>query len=198
MRYIVAFIVVILGFEGQIFAQERDTLIAPITYPGKPGIFPELPGTIMPDESAPVPFLYQELNNDFGLQNSAFPNINFNLTNNNRKTETGTLMGLRSINGYNPIGLYGRSVWDIYQGTYGIRAYQLNNKLFVATAGYSEKSFNEYSLRSGIYRQTNYSSSLFVGYKFSEKFSISAGFTIRRNGDPLNRNSGIQNGAMFP
>ena len=96
------------------------------------------------------------------------------------------------------MGFYGRSVWDIYQGTYGIRTYQVNNKLSVGTAGYSDRSFNEYSLKSGIYRQTNYSSSLFVGYKFSEKFNISAGFTIQRNGDPMYRNQGMQNGGMFP
>ena len=86
----------------------------------------------------------------------------------------------------------------VYQGIYGIRIYQLNNNLSVGTAGYSERSFNEYLVKSGINRQTNYGSSLFVGYKFSDKFSISASFTFRRNGDRFNRNQGMLNGSFFP
>lgn len=201
MRYVLVSLIVILIFHGQIFAQERDTLIETIAAPDKSGALPEYPVTKMPDESASMPVLFKDLTGGFGDQNFALPVMNFNLTN-GWKTETGTLMDFRSINGFpfmnNPPGLFRRSVWDIYQGTYGIRTYQVNNKLSVGTAGYSDKSFNTYSVKSGIYPQTNYGSSLFVGYKFSEKFSISAGFTIQRNGDPMNRNQGMQNGGIFP
>jgi len=201
MRYVVIFIVIFLSFQGQVFAQERDTLVNKIPSTAKSRAFPEFAGMQMPPDSAAFPVLHQDLKNGLELQKSVFPSMNFNLIN-GWKTETGTLLGLRGVNAYpfmiSPLSLYGGSILDTYQGIYGIHTYQLNNKLSVGTVGYSEKSFNAYSQQSGIYRQTNYSSSLFVGYKFSEKFIISAGFTIQRNGDPLNRNQGIQNGGMFP
>ncbi len=201
MKYVVAFIIVILSFQVQIFAQERDTMVDKIPSTAKSRAFPEFAGMQMPPDSVSIPVLQQDLKSGFELQNPALPNMNFNMTN-GWKTETGSLLGLSGKGVFpflnNPLSLYGGSILDVYQGTYGIRTYQLNNRLSVGTAGYSEKSFNAYSQQSGIYRQTNYSSSLFVGYKFSEKFSISAGFTIQRNGDPLNRNQGIRNGGMFP
>jgi len=201
MKYIVVFIIVILSFQVQIFAQERDTMIDKIPSTAKSRAFPEFAGMQIPPDSVSIPALHPDLKSGFELQNPALPNLNFNLTK-GWKTEMGSLLGLRGNGVFpflnNPLSLYGGSILDTYQGTYGIRTYQLNNRLSVGTAGYSEKSFNAYSQQSGIYRQTNYSSSLFVGYKFSEKFSISAGFTIQRNGDPLNRNQGIKNGGMFP
>lgn len=199
MRYVVIFTIVILGFHGQILAQERDTLDEKIPATGKSRAFPEFAGMQMPPDSVSIPVLHPDLKGGFEVQKPALPNLNFNLT---KGWKTETLFDLRGPGVFpfmnNPLRLYGGSILDFYQGTYGMRTYQLNNRLSVGTAGYSEKSFNAYSRQSGIYRQTNYSSSLFVGYKFSEKFSISAGFTIQRNGDPMNRNQGIQNGGMFP
>lgn len=201
MRYVVVFIIVILSFQEQIFAQDRDTLVVKIPSTGKSRAFPEFAGMQMPPDSVSIPVLHQDLKSGFELQNPVLPNMNFNMTN-GWKTETGSLLGLRGtgvsqfLN--NPLSLYGGSILDVYQGVYGIRTYQLNNNLSVGTAGYSERSFNEYLLKSGINRQTNYGSSLFVGYKFSDKFSISASFTFRRNGDRFNRNQGMLNGSFFP
>jgi len=201
MRYVVVFTIVILSFHVPVFAQERDTLVDKIPSTAKSRAFPEFAGMQMPPDSVSIPVLHQDLKSGFELQKPALPNLNFNLTK-DWKTETGSLLGLRRAGVFpfinNPLSLYGGSIFDTYLGTYGIRTYQLNNKLSVGTAGYSGKSFNAYSQQSGIYRQTNYSSSLFVGYKFSGKFSISAGFTIQRNGVPLNRNQGAQNGGIFP
>ncbi len=201
MRFIVIFVIVILSFQGRVFAQEIDMLVEKIPATGKSRAFPEFAGMQMPTDSASFPVLHQDLKSGFELKKPYLPTINFNLTK-GWKTETGSLLGLRGTGVFpfmnNPLSLYGGSILDTYQGTYGIRTYQLNNKLSVGTAGYSEQSFNAYSQQSGIYRQTNYSSSLFVGYKFYEKFSISAGFTMQRNGDPWNRNQGIQNSGMFP
>jgi len=199
MRYVVVFLILIHIFPGQVFAQERDTIVNTINASGQSRVLPDGPDRPISPGTASIPVLFQDFRSTFDTQSPVLTDINFNLIN-GWKTETGTIMGFRSINGYPLVnslpGLYGRSVWDIYQGTYGIRTYQVNNRLFLGTAGYSDKNYNAYALKSGYLRQTNYSSSLFVGYKFSEKFSISAGFTIQRNGDPMNR--GIQNGGMFP
>jgi hypothetical protein len=201
MRFVAVFIIVILSFQVQIFAQERDTLVDKIPSTAKSRAFPEFAGMQIPPDSVSIPVLHQDLKSGFELQNPALPNLNFNKTN-GWKTETGSLLGLRGKDVFpflnNPLSLYGGSILDVYQGVYGIRTYQLNNNLSVGTAGYSERSFNEYLLKSGINRQTNYGSSLFVGYKFSDKFSISASFTFRRNGDRFNRNQGMLNGSFFP
>ena len=196
MRYIVAIFIIIQCFGGKVSAQERDTLVEKMITPDKSITLPEHAGMQMSPGSKSVPLSMPDFE-----RNPTLPVMNFN-PNNGWKIETGTLLGLRSMNDLpllnSPAGFFGRSVWDVYLGKYGIRTYQLNNKLFAGTAGYSDKSFNEYSLKSGIYRQTNYSSSLFVGYKFSDKFSISAGFTIKRNGDLYNRNQGMQGTGIFP
>jgi len=201
MRYVVVFIIIILSFQVQVFAQERDTLVDKISSTAKSRAFPEFAGMQMPPDSVSIPVLHQDLKSGFELQNPVLPNMNFNMTN-GWKTETGSLLGLRGTGVFpflnNPLSLYGGSILDFYQGVYGIRTYQLSNNLSVGTAGYSERSFNEYLLKSGINRQTNYGSSLFVGYKFSDKFSISASFTFRRNGDRFNRNQGMLNGSFFP
>lgn len=201
MRYIVTVFIVVLCSSGQVSAQEKDTLIEKIATPDKSRTLPEHADIHGSPGLVSMPFSTYDFESSSAFQNPALPVINFNLIN-GLKIETGTLMGIGSIYGFpfgnNPIGFYRRSLWDDYQGIYGIRTYQLNNKLYVGTAGYSDKSFNEYSSKFGLYRQTNFNSSLFVGYKFSEKFSISAGFTIQRYGDPLNRNQGIQNSKIFP
>ena len=201
MRFAFVFIILILSVCGQLFAQQKDTLQKKIIMPDNPEI--SLRQSRMQLSSGPVfvPELSPDLNRGLDLPGLRMPIMDLNLKN-GWKTQTGTLSGLKFLSGFpvvgNSFGLYRRSVWDIYQGEYGVRTYQVNNKLIFGTVGYSGRSFNNYEQKSGILRQTNYSSSLFVGYKFSEKFSISAGFTIQRNGDPLNRNQGMQNGGMFP
>ncbi|HZK97427.1 MAG TPA: hypothetical protein VFC67_24705 [Prolixibacteraceae bacterium] len=201
MKYVVVFIIVLLSFKAQIFAQEIDTLVDKIPSTAKSRAFPEFAGMQMPPDSVSIPVLHRDPKSGFELQNPVLPNMNFNMTN-GWKTETGSLPGLSGKGIFpflnNPLSLYGGSILDVYQGIYGIRTYQLNNNLSVGTAGYSERSFNEYLLKSGINRQTNYGSTLFVGYKFSDKFSISASFTFRRNGDRFNRNQGMLNGSFFP
>ena len=200
MRFVVAFIIVILSFRLQVSAQERDTLLE-IIAPYKSETLPGLAGMPKTSGSASMPILLKDFKSGYEFQNPALPNINFNSMT-GWKIETGNSLGIRSIYGFyfynNPIGLYGNSGWDIYSGFYGVRTYQVNNKLFIGTSGYSDKSLNEYSQKSGYYRQTNYNSSLFVGYKFSEKFSIQAGFSIQRNDDPWNRKLPMQNGGIFP
>jgi len=196
MRYIGAIFIIILCFSGQIFAQQGDTLVDKRVTPYRSTSLPEHAGIQMSPDLLPMPLSMPDTERKLTL-----PVMNFN-PNYGWKTETGTLTGLRSLKGF-PFGnswasLYGRSAWDVFQGTYGIRTYQLNNKLNVGTAGYSDRNFNEYSLKSEIYRQTNYSSSLFVGYKFTDKFSISASFTIQRSSDPFSRNQGMQGGGIFP
>jgi hypothetical protein len=200
MRYAVIFFLVILSFQKPVSAQERDTLVK-IAAQVRPGILPERGKMQISRGSAPMPTLSQDSGHSFDFQNPVLTNINFGSLK-GWKMNTMPLSGSGSINPFpfsiNPIAVYGLSQWNIYQGYYGIQTYRVNDKLFIGTAGFSDRNFNAYLQKSGYLRQTNYSSSLFVGYKFSEKFSISAGFTIQSNGDQWDRNLQMQNGGIFP
>ena len=201
MRFAFVFIILILCFCGQQFAQEKDTLQKKMIMPGSPEISPRQSRMQLSSGPAFVPELSQDFGRGIDLPGLRMPAMDLNLKN-GWKTQSRSLSGLKFLSGFpqvgNSFGLYRRSVWDIYQGEYGVRTYQVNNKLIFGTVGYSGRSFNDFEQKSGILRQTNYSSSLFVGYKFSDKFSISASFTIRRNGDPFNGNQGMPNRSIFP
>ncbi len=189
MKFFCILLIVVLGLQHQVLAQERDTLIR-ISVPEQPQI-------TMPQ--SPLREFPADLKNNKEFRNPVFPVLNFNLSD-GWMTEvvplTGILRGNRISFITNSTTLIGRSVWDIYQGSYGIRTYQVNRNLYLGTAGFSDRNFNTWQQKQACFNQTNYSSSLFVGYKFSDKFSISAGFTIRHNGDPMNINQ--QNRGVFP
>lgn len=200
MRSVVIFFIAILSFQNLASAQERDTLFESAA-PDRSANLPEYDGMQMSRGSSAMPALSAELRSSAGFQNSALTNMNFNPLN-GWKSEMFPITGIGSINRFpfwnHPIILNRWSSWDVYQGSYWFRTYQVNDKFYIGTSGFSDKNFNVYLQKSGYLRQTNYNSSMFVGYKFSEKFSISAGFTISNNGDPLIRNKQMQNGGIFP
>ena len=200
MRSAVIFIFVILSFQKLVSAQEKDTLVE-IAAPAKSGILPDHAGIQMSPSPAGLPVLSSDFSGTNESRNPAVTNINFN-SSAGWKIEMMPFSGIGSINLFpfinNRIALNALSVWDMYDGSYGLRTYRVNDKLYLGTAGISDKNYNTYLQKSGYLRQINYGSSLFVGYKFSEKFSISASFTIQPNGAPLNRNQQMQNGGILP
>jgi hypothetical protein len=200
MRSVVIFFILIMSFQKPVSAQERDTLVE-IATPGRSGALPEQAGIRMSPGSTGLPVLPREFNSSSEFQMPALTNMNFSSPA-GWKIETAPFFGFGSIHWLpfmtNGIALYGQSLWEMNPYSYGVRAYRVNDKLYVGTAGISDKNYNTYLQKSGYLRQTNYGSSLFVGYKFSEKFSISAGFTIHPNGDPLNRNQQMMNGGILP
>jgi len=194
MKLVVFFFLVILGLQVQVSGQERDTLTE-ISVQERNSLLPYRGAVEMP----------QELSLDFrsgaGFQYPDLTTMNFNSLK-GWKIDGLPWNGIGSMGRWpfysNPMGLYGWSLRDSYQGSYGLRTYQVNNKFYIGTAGFSDKNFDSYLQKSGYLRQSNYGSSLFFGYKFSEKFSISAGFTIQKNGDPWNGSQPMQNGTIFP
>ena len=106
------------------------------------------------------------------------------------KIQIGTPLNI----GYTPYSLGLQS----FQGFYNTQTYQVSDKLSIGTVGFHKNGFNTYNQNAVLCPQTNYSNSLFVGYKFSEKFSISAGVTIQRYGNPFNRNEESRNTGTFP
>ena len=198
MKFVIGVIIVILGFSGQISAQENDTIVQKIAG-GKSKYLMEAPVGLS-SESPEIPLQADGIMNGSDFHLPFLMPVNHDFLNgwNIGKGSSVWKETVYDITfGIHPFGLYRRSMWDIYEGEYAARTYQVNKKLFIGTSGYSLRSYDEYSKNAGMYRQTNFNSSLFVGYKFSDKFSISAGFTIRSNGDPLNGKQG-PNGRMFP
>lgn len=200
MRPVVIFFIIILSFQKPVSAQERDTLVE-IIVPTRSGNLPEHAGIQISPRQSGLPVLSRDFSGSNEFQIPALTSMNFSSPA-GWKIETMSFFGIGSMNRFpfinNGITLSGLSIWDMYPESYGIRTYRVNDKLYLGTAGISDKNYNAYLQKSGYLRQTNYGSSLFVGYKFSEKFSISASFTIQPNGDLLNRNQQMQNGGILP
>ena len=196
MKFAIVLLIVILNFQSQVFAQEGDTLVG-INNSYKTRKINELSGSQFDNGFKAEPFLSHDFNNGFNSPGFMLPLMNFNFLN-SWKEDLGIGSTRNTPFRMKYAGVFQTNVWDSYTGIYGIRTYQLNNKLSVGTAGYSERSFNEYLVKSGLNRQTNYGSSLFVGYKFSDKFNISASFNFRPYGDRYHGNQGMLNGSFFP
>ena len=61
MKYIVVFVIVILSFQGQIIAQERDAMVDKIASTAKSRAFPEFAGMQIPPDSVSIPVMHQDL-----------------------------------------------------------------------------------------------------------------------------------------
>lgn len=170
MRLVAAIILIILGLVEPVAAQEADSLLII----NKSGVIPREIGRHLHTGFENRPVLFPDFS---GLDThfQRLPVMNF-------QSQSKWKIDWRSS------FLHGMPLWNIYQGNYGIRTYKATDKIYIGTIGYSDRNFSLHSGNRGVYPQTNYSSSLFVGYKFSEKFSISAGFTIQSYDDPIGRN----------
>ena len=182
MRFFLALVVVILSFQLRLAVREQDSLFTT----EKSGSFREHAGFMMHPgfENRPVIFLgyngfdfHGLLINSFFVQNKG--KIHW---------ESSMVTGLAA----------GSSGWRSYEGYYGTGSYKSTGKVFIGSAGFSDRNFIGNSSNTGFFPQTNYSSSMFIGYKFSDKFSISAGFTIQGYDDLMNKNQRLGNSAIFP
>ncbi len=169
MRLVVVLILIILGFQEQMAAQEADSLLII----NKSGHFSGENGMQLHPGFENHPFLFQDFSG-LDTHSQRLPVMNF-------QSKSKWKIDWRSS------FVTGMPLWNIYQGNYGTRTYKATDKIYIGTVGYSDQNFSLHSGNRGVYPQTNYSSSLFVGYKFSEKFSISAGFTIQSYDDPVGR-----------
>jgi hypothetical protein len=188
MKHYLTVFIVILSFHEQVFAQEKDTLVKTLTIPENSTNITKSVNRQQVIDTRYQLLLPNDLKDHLTLQLQGLNNgmISF------LKFESRPLIDSGHVNSFslrnNSEGFYFGSPWDIYQGNYGIRTYQVGNKLFLGTAGNTGINLYNYTPKQMIYNQTNHIGSLFVGYKFSNKFSISAGFTIRNYGDPYNPN----------
>jgi hypothetical protein len=85
-----------------------------------------------------------------------------------------------------------------YFGFYGQGTYKVNDKLYFGTSVFIDKMAGKSQFPYEYDNKTNYNGSLFIGYKFSDKVSMQAGFDIHRNNDPWNMNNAWYNGGYIP
>lgn len=194
MKSILIISVILLCFHFSMVAQQKDS--TSYFSSDQSGI---LPGELQNMHSpGTIPAFHPGFNSHASFSQGVLPSLNFNgageIT--DMLPFTNTNFGRLFPAALHPFTLTGRSVWDLYQGNYGIRTYTVNKKLYLGTAGIAGTNLYNSQRVPGYVNQTNFSSSLFAGYKFSEKFSISAGFTIQHNGNPLDISH--QNRGFFP
>jgi hypothetical protein len=97
----------------------------------------------------------------------------------------------------NPM-LYGLPVNGNYFGLYGTAIHKVNDKLYIGTMTLINRTPDNMRMMKGYYNGGNINSSVFVGYKFSDKFSISAGFNLRRYDNPWKMGSSSFNEGYTP
>jgi len=85
-----------------------------------------------------------------------------------------------------------------YFGLYGHGTYKVNDKLYFGSMVYLDKSPDKFSLMYGGSNGTNYSGSVFVGYKVSDKVSIKAGVSIQRIENQWNMSNSWNSGGVLP
>ena len=178
-------LLILLFTSIRAIAQDQDTLRLENVKRPISGI--EFPKLQMEQDLKTGPVFFQNLEYPSNIRQFVLPSMDF-------KPISGWKVAFG--NGFmfaNPLSINTKGFFRLnglgnYYGYYGSKTYQVNNKLFMGTAAFSDKKFNAYAPTPGWSNQTNYGSSLFVGYKFSEKFSIHASFTIQQNGDPWNLN----------
>ena len=187
MKFYVVLFLIMAYLQIPAIAQDQDKDTLKVKNPGSPISGMEFPKLQMDRDLKRVPEIFQNLDLSTQKQQFVLPTMNLNPIT-NWKVETGTGFNLYYPLAIHTKGFFKLNGWDSFYGYYGSKTYQVNNKLFMGTAAFSDRKFNGYAPTPGWSNQTNYGSSLFVGYKFSEKFSIHASFTIQHNGDPWNMN----------
>ena len=90
-----------------------------------------------------------------------------------------------------PLYAYYLNEYPVMSGRYyyssflGQATYAVNEKLFLGGTGYVDQVIqSENEMNPSIRNLTNYGSSVFVGYKFSDNFSMQAEFSISKFGNP--------------
>ena len=108
------------------------------------------------------------------------------------------------------VNFHNMTLLDFYNTTRGVSGlyhyfgltaqgtYKLNEKLYLSSAGFAENSPNLWPVSGQSENRINYGGTLLIGYKFSDKFSMHAGFGIQRVNDPWNMNSNGYNRGFMP
>ena len=177
-------------------AQEPDSLSVLPVEPEKPitGLFFPTPS----DSGVPHDFgvevgtsVMTNFKHGYGFNQYVAPRFSFSPEKHWRIDLQGTL-GLTHVENM-PIYDYYLREYPVMSGRYyytsllGQATYAVNEKLFLGGTGFVSQTYSsENELNPALSNLSNYGGSLFVGYKFSGKFSMQAEFSISKFGNPYN------------
>ena len=81
----------------------------------------------------------------------------------------------------------------------GEGTYKVNDKFYISTGGFAEETTTDFGpVGNKFENKINYGGSFLVGYKFSDKVSMQAGFGVQRFNDPWNVNPFMYNHGFMP
>jgi hypothetical protein len=194
MKYSILTLVFVTFLLFNAVAQESDSL-----YVKKSNVSTAMPVQLLQmnaDSVVPHDFgvevgtsVFTNFKHGFGFNQYVAPRFSFSP----HKSWRVDLLGTMGVTRFEDMPLYSYYLneYPVMNGRYyyssliGQATYAVNEKLFLGGAGFVSQTFQaENEMNPAIKNLTNYGSSLFVGYKFSDKFSVQAEFSISKFGNP--------------
>ena len=190
MRLLLLLLIIIFAQTGSVNAQDKQLLRELLNLSDKVDTIPEKPHDETGIEVGTS--FSTNLKGGYGFDNYVAPHFSFQ-TSKSWKFDINTVLGTVNFHNmtlwnYNHLyrGLTGSSN---YIGLSGQGTYKVNEKLYIGTMVYFDKSPDKINLMTGNQNGANYSGSLFVGYKFSDKVSIQAGVSVQHYENPWDINN---------
>jgi hypothetical protein len=190
MRLLVLIFIIIVAQTGCVTAQDKELLKDLLKLSDKVDTLPLKPHYESGIEVGSS--FTSNLKGGYGFNNYVSPHFSFQSPNSwqfNVNPVLGTLNyhNMSLLNSNRPFSnLTGNSS---YFGLYGQGTYKMNDKLYVGTSVYIDKMADNFQIMNGLQNKTNYTGSMFVGYKFSDKVSIQAGVSVQHYENPWDINN---------
>lgn len=193
LQIILFFIIVVQA--GRVSAQDKEALKDLLKLDAKSDTI-QLKPSVETGIGLGTPFMHNLYG--FGFDNYLLPQLNLH-SSKDWKFDQNTISGnvtyrYMTLWSYNPL-LYGLPGNAGYFGLYGNAIHQVNDKFYLGTSMFIP---DKIGTMKGLFNVNSINSSIYVGYKFSEKFSIKAGINIHRYGDPWNLDHSLMNGGSVP
>jgi hypothetical protein len=172
---------IIVAQAGKAAAQDKESLKQLLKLDDKTDTFQLKPS---PEKGFGLgtPLMYNL--NGYGFDNYHLPQLNLQSSKAwkfDQNTLPGSVnYGYMTVWNYNPL-FYGLPGNAVYFGLYGTAIRQVNDKLSIGTSMFMP---DKARMMTGPFNGNTINSSIYVGYKLSDKFSIKAGMNIRHYGDP--------------
>lgn len=199
MRLLVLIFVIIVAQTGGVKAQDKELLKDLLKLSDKVDTLP-----VKPHHESGIEVgtsFMSNLKGGYGFDNYVSPHFRFQ-TSKSWEFDINTILGTVNYHNmtlwnYNRLD-HGFTGSNNYFGLCGRGTYKVNDKLYFGSMVFVDKSLDKINLMAGNQNGANYSGSLFVGYKFSDKVSIQAGVSVQRYENPWNMNNSSNYGGILP
>jgi hypothetical protein len=181
LQYKILLFFIIVAHSGKVAAQDKESLKQLLKLDDKTDTF-QLKPSLETGDGLGISFMHNL--KGYGFDNYLLPQLILN-SSKAWKFDQNVVSGnvtyrYMTLWDFNPI-FYGLPGNAGYSGLYGTAVHQVNDKLSLGTSMFIPDKIRTIM---GPYNGSYINSSIYVGYKFSEKFSIKAGMNIRRYENP--------------